>query len=108
MIEKLGWPYKQKEGDGHSPKSTLGVSGEANERGRRSSEARNGPMLPAVALRATAILYVHLGCHVELRSSARGLFRHKCCALKALCVTHHHLKQVAGQFGLVHADGFRV
>ena len=29
-------------------------------------------------------------------------------ALKAFCVTHHHLKQVAGKSGLVHADGFRV
>jgi hypothetical protein len=28
--------------------------------------------------------------------------------LKALCVTHHHLKKIAGEFGLVHADGFRV
>ena len=29
-------------------------------------------------------------------------------ALKGFCVTHHRLKQVAGEFGLVHADGFRV
>jgi hypothetical protein len=28
--------------------------------------------------------------------------------LKALSVTHHHVKKVAGEFGLVLADGFRV
>ena len=43
-----------------------------------------------------------------LRSSACSLFRHKGCALKALSVTHHYLKQVAGEFGLVHTNGFRV
>jgi hypothetical protein len=58
--------------------------------------------------RAAQAILLSSGSPRRLRSSARNLFRHKGCALKALCVTHHHLEEVAGKFGLVHADGFHM
>ena len=66
---------------------------------------QNSPMMPYImlpssaltaALTAPALICLRLVPAQGLRFS------------KALCVLHHHRKQVAGECGLVHADGFRV